>query len=58
MNTVQLQVKSVYGNKLIYPVNESAKTLARLTGTKTFTKVHIKDMEVLGFKIEYIAEQP
>lgn len=58
MNTVQLQVKSVYGNKLIYPINENAKVFAALTGKKTFTKSHIQGMEVLGFKIEYVAEQP
>lgn len=45
--TVQLQVKSVYGNELIYPVNDNAKVFAALTGTKTFTKVHIHGIESL-----------
>lgn len=47
-------VREVYGRTLIYPVDEKAKILCKLTGKKAFT---IKDMQlikVLGFHVTYV----
>jgi hypothetical protein len=32
---IEIEVRSVYGNDLIYPVNEAAKVLANIAGKKT-----------------------
>lgn len=51
---IQIAIKSVYGKDLRYPVGKTAHLLAKLTGTKTFTKAHIVFIEELGYTIEYI----
>ena len=35
MNPVQVEVRNVYGNELIYPANDTAKTFAALIGKKS-----------------------
>ena len=47
-------IKSVYGNSLIYPVNETAQKLTSLTGKKTVTLEEIQTFKELGFTIETI----
>ncbi len=42
----------VYGNVLIYPVNDTAKKLMSLTGKKTASLADISIFKSLGFKIE------
>lgn len=54
----QFQTKSVYGNDLIYPVNDTAKKLVQLTGRKTVDKIQLKMMESLGFTLEFVALSP
>ena len=38
MKEIIVEIKSVYGNEVIYPVCEHAKLFAELAGTKTLTK--------------------
>jgi hypothetical protein len=55
MNTIaQIQVKEVYGNKAIYPVNDTAKYLAQLAGTKTLTTSTLATAKNMGFTFEVI----
>jgi len=55
MNTViVITIKSVYGRDTIYPVNDQAKRLANLVGTKTLTQQTIRDAMGMGFQIEYV----
>ena len=44
-----VQIKNVFGNKTVYPVNEAAKTLAAIAGTKTLTTETIELAKQLGF---------
>jgi hypothetical protein len=53
--TIQVQVRSVYGNKLVYPMDEKAMLFARLLKTKTFTGHHMILIQELGYKIEELA---
>jgi len=48
---VTVEVKSVYGNELIYPINEAAKLFASLTGNKTLNLVDLQRIQALGFEI-------
>lgn len=51
---VQVEVRSVYGVKAIYPVNHEAKVFAQIAGTKTLTKAVISDIKLLGIAVEQV----
>lgn len=58
MNTViQVQIKNHFGNERIYPTNEEGRKLARLVGSKTFTRDTIALAKELGFSFQVIQEQ-
>lgn len=48
---VAVEVRNVYGNELIYPVNEPAKIFASLTGNKTLNLVDLQRIQALGFEV-------
>lgn len=48
---VKIEVRTVYGNTTIYPVNDSAKLFAEIAGTKTLTNKTLALAERLGFNI-------
>jgi hypothetical protein len=50
----QIEVKEVYGNKTIYPVNDQARLLARIAGTKTLTASTVILAKQLGFVFEIV----
>lgn len=52
--TVEVQVKSVYGNKLIYPVNQAAQEFALLIGKMTFSASNIEHIKKLGFEVKQV----
>ena len=55
MNTIaQIEIREVYGNKAIYPVNNTAKYLAQLAGTKTLTTSTLATAKNMGFTFEVI----
>lgn len=49
---ILIQIKSVYGNEMIYPVCENAKRFAALAGKKTLSRSDLKIIKDLGFEIE------
>lgn len=53
---VQIQIRSVYGVKLIYPHNHAAKVFASIAGTKTLTKAVLDDIRLLGYEIHHVHE--
>jgi hypothetical protein len=50
----QVEVKEVYGNKTIYPLNDQARLLARIAGTKTLTASTVILAKELGFTFEIV----
>ena len=56
MKTITVYYKNVYGNELCYPKCETAKKLAKLTNSKTFTHTHLNDIQSLGYEILVEAE--
>jgi len=48
---IQVKVKNVYGQKLIYPVCPNAKRFCELTNTKTLTINSLRIIGKLGFDI-------
>ena len=52
--TIKLQIKSVYGNELVYPACDTSKMLTRLTGKKTFDNSNLDTIKELGYIIEWV----
>ena len=52
MKKIIVEVKSVYGNDLIYPVCDDAKTFTVMAGTKTLSPLMITSIKHLGYFIE------
>jgi hypothetical protein len=53
--TIQVTIRNVYGNELIYPVCDKAKALAHLTGKKTLSHYNVQTIKRLGYTVEVIA---
>ena len=53
MKTVNVMIKSVYGNDLIYPVCANSRIFAELTGKKTLSREDLNKISRLGFRIAY-----
>jgi hypothetical protein len=51
MHTVEIEIKTNYGNEAIYPANDTAAKLANLTGKKTLSRVDLAIIKNLGFDI-------
>jgi len=51
-NTIEVEVKDVYGVTKYYPLCEKAQLFADIAGTKTLTVQVIKKIEALGFSIK------
>ena len=47
-----IEVRSVYGNEMIYPANDAARTFAKIAGTKTLKRDTLKAAQSLGFTIK------
>lgn len=52
---IEIEVRNVYGNDLIYPVNDGAKTLARIAGKKTLSADDIRNARALGLEVVEVA---
>ena len=52
--TLAVQVRSVYGQDRIYPMNEQAKKIADLLNRKTLTKDDLGKLKELGFTLFWV----
>jgi hypothetical protein len=48
---ITVQVRNVYGNDLVYPVDDTALLFARLVGAKTFNAAQLRTIKALGYAI-------
>ena len=49
---IEVEIKTAYGNERIYPTNEAGRKLARLVGSKTFTREVVSLAKELGFSFQ------
>jgi hypothetical protein len=49
--SIEVRVKDVYGNQMIYPVCDAAKVFAAIAGTKTLTQQTLLLIKQLGYDI-------
>lgn len=54
---ITVRITSVYGQKTIYPVCETAKIFANIAGTKTLKSTTINSIKALGYKIIVAQEE-
>ena len=52
--TLQITIKSVYGEDKAYPVNEAARCVACIAGTKTLTKAALVQCLIMGCEIHVL----
>ena len=52
--SIEVEIKNVYGNATIYPVNAAAKTFAQIAGTKTLKRDTIALAKTLGYTVTVI----
>lgn len=48
-----IEVRSVYGNEVAYPINETAKLFARIAGTKTLSPQTLAYAKALGYRVAF-----
>lgn len=48
---IEVEVKNVYGNSLIYPANDAAKALARIAGKKTLSVADLQNASAIGLEV-------
>jgi hypothetical protein len=48
---ITVQVRNVYGNDLVYPMDDTAALFARLVGAKTFNAGQLATIKALGYAI-------
>lgn len=51
-----IDVRANYGTEAVYPANDTARLLCKLTGKKTFSHADLCTIEALGFVIEQQAK--
>jgi hypothetical protein len=54
---VRVEVRDVYGKPMVYPACDTARSFAALTGTKTFTELHMSAIRDLGYAVIIDASQ-
>ena len=52
MQTINILIKTVYGNQHAYPNCDTSKLFAQLTGKKTFGTTDLSAIKKLGYAIE------
>ena len=54
---ITVRVTSNYGQKVVYPVCETARIFADIAGTKTLKPTTINSIKALGYKINVKSEE-
>ena len=55
--TIMVKSKTVYGNQMFYPANETASKMAAWKGQKTLTRSDLVAAKDIGFQIEFVVEE-
>lgn len=55
---IEVEVKTVYGKPLYYPINDKAQMLAQIAGTETLTAQTLKLAKDMGMSIKFTHRVP
>lgn len=53
--TIDVTIKNVYGNEMIYPACETAEKFCELIGKKTFSQSDMMRINELGYTMNVVA---
>ena len=51
---IQVKIKNVYGNELIYPACKASEAFARIAKKKTLDTYDLNNIRELGFEVKVI----
>lgn len=54
---IEVEIRNVYGNSLLYPVNATAKLFAKLLSVKTFNRDQVAGMRALGYTVGQVVAE-
>lgn len=54
LGSIEVEIKTVYGNEAIYPLCPRAKKLAEIANTKTLTRQTIRCIREMGFSVAVV----
>ena len=54
MKFIEVTIKKVYGNRVIYPMCDTSKNFADMAGTKTLTPDTLRRIQRLGYEIHEV----
>jgi len=52
---ITVAVRTVYGNELVYPADDTAALFAALIGAKTFNRFQLGQIKALGYAVHVAA---
>ena len=53
---IQVIIKNVYGNQLIYPKCDTSKAFSDIAKTKTLSIENLKTISQMGYKVKVVNE--
>jgi hypothetical protein len=54
MKILEVTIKKIWGNRVIYPANEAAHHFARVARTKTLTPQTLRQAQLMGYEIHEV----
>jgi hypothetical protein len=58
MNTITVELKSIYGVQAVYPACHQSRLFAEIANTKTLTRAAIEKIKKLGYSVTVKQTQP
>lgn len=56
--TLEVEIKTVYGKPLYYPINDKAQMLSHIAGTETLTVQTLKLATDMGMSVKFTHQIP
>jgi hypothetical protein len=58
VNTITVELKSIYGVQAVYPACHQSRLFAEIANTKTLTRAAIEKIKKLGYSVTVKQTQP
>ena len=58
MQTIQVEIKSVFGREVIYPACAQAERFCQLIDQKSLTRHQVEQIKALGYEVQVATSHP
>ncbi len=58
MQTIQVEIKSVFGREVIYPACPRSEGFCQLVGQKSLTRHQVEQIKALGYEVQVATSLP